>query len=300
MRGSGTITDPFIITTAAELWSTPDYGDSGLYFALGCDIDLNGCFDNSPVMPIPLECACLDGRGHRIRNLYANGASTNMSVFQIYDTCTEITIKNLIIENFKLSSQRVMFFAGNNCTLHLYNCTIGAHIGTTLTPSSRCSVMNKNGLRISADLCSFILRLTVSTPYNLFTDCTLERCQVRTEIISNTLASRSPSYDRYYLAYCDVTDCIFIIDLIPIAAASPQQYFLPVNQCVFRNSYFDFGSSDTTLFLWSISPTTPCFCIQRTPDTTTYTGTVKAYILTQQEAKSASYLHSIGFDVTEG
>ncbi|HPY83519.1 MAG TPA: hypothetical protein PLS20_00575 [Ruminococcus flavefaciens] len=299
MQGSGTISDPYIITNASELWSMPDYGDSSLYYALGCDIDLNGCFRNGNVTPIPLECAGLDGRGHRIRNLYMNDQTSELSAFLIYNTCREITIKDLIIENFKIAANKFSFFAGSNCNIRLYNCTIGAHIRANTNPASRSSFMSKNTVYIHAELCSFILRFFINTMFNVFVDAELKRCQVRSELICNNLPSQSASYDRYFMSYSTVNDCIFVIDLKPLTITTTLKYFLNLILCTIQNSYFDFSSSDTTQFMWNNIPNTTCFCIARTPDTTTYTGATRAYILTEAQAKDASYLESIGFDVTE-
>lgn len=299
MQGSGTISDPYIITNASELWSMPLYGDSSLYYALGCDIDLNGCFRNGNVTPIPLECAGLDGRGHRIRNLYMNDQTSELSAFLIYNTCREITIKDLIIENFKIAANKFSFFSGSNCNLKLYNCTIGAHIRSNANPTSRSSFMNKNSVYIHAELCSFILRIYANTAFNVFVDAELRRCQVRSELIYNSLSTQSPSYDRYFIAYSTINDCIFVIDLKPLSITASYKYFLNIIVSTVQNSYVDFSSSDTTQFIWNSSPNTPCFCISRTPDTTTYIGSTRAYILTEAQAKDVSYLESIGFDVTE-
>ena len=89
--GTGTMWDPYIITTGGQLLLAKDY--SGMYFALGGNIDLN----NKNWMPFEFN-GTLDGKGYTISNLYINRTDDYQGLFsKCSGTVSNLTVKNVNI-----------------------------------------------------------------------------------------------------------------------------------------------------------------------------------------------------------
>ena len=82
--GSGTQSDPYIITNRAELEAMAD--DLTAYYQLGNDIDLGG--STSPWTPVGTSSApfagSLDGRGYTIQNIYISSSDYYQGLFGIW------------------------------------------------------------------------------------------------------------------------------------------------------------------------------------------------------------------------
>lgn len=95
--GSGTQSDPYIITNRAELVSMAD--DLTAYYQLANDIDLGG--SGSPWTPIGSQSApfggTLDGNGHEIQNLVSSSGG-------IYGSVHSATIQNIGITGISINS----------------------------------------------------------------------------------------------------------------------------------------------------------------------------------------------------
>ena len=73
MTGTGTQTDPYIVSTLADLRTA--VGTAGAYVEMDPDastkiLDLNGSATNPVTQRLDINCASLAGNGWRIRNLY--------------------------------------------------------------------------------------------------------------------------------------------------------------------------------------------------------------------------------------
>jgi hypothetical protein len=89
--GSGTMWDPYIITTGGQLLLVKDYPSK--YFALGGNIDLN----NKNWLPFSFS-GTLDGKGYTISNLYINRTDDYQGLFsQCSGTVSDLTIKNVTV-----------------------------------------------------------------------------------------------------------------------------------------------------------------------------------------------------------
>ena len=99
MRGRGTASDPYIITSPAELYAMESVGSPGTYFALGCDIDLGGTPAEETFLPVVLNCRRLDGRGFRIRNILSVLHEGAVCIFLIPPAAESPALKDLVIEN---------------------------------------------------------------------------------------------------------------------------------------------------------------------------------------------------------
>ena len=90
--GTGTIWDPYIITTGGQLLLIKNY--SNKYFELGGNIDLN----NKNWLPFSFT-GTLDGKGYTISNLYINRTDGYQGMFsQCSGTVSDLTIKNVKID----------------------------------------------------------------------------------------------------------------------------------------------------------------------------------------------------------
>ena len=167
--GKGTKSDPYLISSAADLVSLADsvngnddlsYGSgsnvysktfSGEYFALQNDIDMSGV----EFTPIGNGfsyrfCGVFDGQGHTIKNLtVSTGSSGYAGLFGYADTTS--VIKNLTIENASISA--TSNYAGGVAAMS-YGEIEGCHVTGTITNTAiGCAGITASGMNISN--CSF-------------------------------------------------------------------------------------------------------------------------------------------------
>jgi hypothetical protein len=89
-QGSGTIADPYLITTPAQMDSVRKHATSGTKFKLMNDLDLTAVNWN----PIALMYAGFDGNGHKIKYSLTTSNQNSLGLFGI----STDTIKNLNVE----------------------------------------------------------------------------------------------------------------------------------------------------------------------------------------------------------
>ena len=112
--GTGTMWDPYIITTGGQLLLAKDY--SGMYFALGGNIDLN----NKNWLPFEFN-GTLDGKGYVISNLYINRTDDYQGLFsKCSGTVSNLTVKNVNINAPQCSYVGVISGSGGTFT----NCKV--------------------------------------------------------------------------------------------------------------------------------------------------------------------------------
>ena len=120
--GSGTVIDPYMITTPAEFHEIgDDSAHRNAYYELANDLDFNvspynqpgvgwgGGYWNSdpPNDPIDIDEGCVDGKGHTIHNLYTNYSSEglfyNLGVGNV--ALFGCTVKNLNFQSPRVYGQ---------------------------------------------------------------------------------------------------------------------------------------------------------------------------------------------------
>lgn len=94
-KGSGTLADPYQITTGGELLLIGSY--SSKYFVLKNDIDL----DNRNWMPVKFS-GNFDGGGHTISNLYVSRTNEKQGLFS--EIAVSSLVKNLTIKGVKIEA----------------------------------------------------------------------------------------------------------------------------------------------------------------------------------------------------
>ena len=125
MTGNGTSESPFKIETAEDFLSMGETGSPTAYYELANDINMDGDgnrrLQDNP--KITLNCASLDGKGHKIRNIMVIRPSYDFTVFSSVEGVTNIKVKNMTFENFNLTGKVPLFFGGV-CKYNLENCVI--------------------------------------------------------------------------------------------------------------------------------------------------------------------------------
>ncbi|MFB9278680.1 GLUG motif-containing protein [Cohnella cellulosilytica] len=99
--GDGTPDDPFQIATAEQLDEIRNYSSS--HFVLNEDIDLSTSSASSDWVPIPDFTGSLDGRGHRITNLYIQSTGNDVGLFAKVGTA----LSNGIVHNLEVHASQV-------------------------------------------------------------------------------------------------------------------------------------------------------------------------------------------------
>ena len=107
LNGSGTEEDPYVLSTLEELQTFRDdvnsgNNQSGIYFALGADIDLTNvtfgdCIGNNDEHPFS---GTFDGASHKIVGFKKSGENA----VALFSRVTNGTIKNLVLENVNVSA----------------------------------------------------------------------------------------------------------------------------------------------------------------------------------------------------
>lgn len=107
--GSGTPSDPYIITTALQLQKINENLEA--YYKLGANIDLNGIeFVSIGNETYPFK-GTLDGNGYKISNLNLNKNENNLGLFG-YNSGT---LKNIIVNNLNIiGANNIGVLAGYN------------------------------------------------------------------------------------------------------------------------------------------------------------------------------------------
>lgn len=99
LKGSGTQTDPYVITTAEQLQElNKQNGDVG-YVQLGADIDMSNIVLENKTYVIKKLTDEFDGKGHTISNLKLEGkANTNTGLIsELTGNITEVALENIDI-----------------------------------------------------------------------------------------------------------------------------------------------------------------------------------------------------------
>lgn len=309
MTGTGTQTDPYIITTADELYEMDTLGGASVYFKLGADIDFNGTAYAENYVSIPLKCKELDGDGHVIRNICATNMSGVASAFTIYNTATSSdiqTIKNLTLEGVYLKGNKTYFFASYNAsgTLVLSNCKIICRFTATtafLNGTYDYNCLMRDGARyIQADLCTFVLTADLQLPFPILAKGTASRCQFRLNI-SILNSDSGYSHREAFFYYTTMNDCYFFGELSQTLGTGDEGIVFAVGN-THSNCYQVIEYKNLKNALWNATIGSTCFYDNEAKGSAFVSNTAGTsynpdllYGLTTEQCKDAEYLKSIGF-----
>lgn len=315
MTGEGTQTNPYIITTADELYSMGTLGGTDVYFRLEADIDFNGTQYAETFEPIPLYCAELDGNGHTIRNIYCNSDST-VTVFSDMTSNTSAqtaVIKNLVIENTELVGADITFFAKNSGsvkgTIRLEGCCFS--IRFTLTAKVTNGSSSQKGLlhdiyRIpDVYMCTMKIEMKLVAGHPLIAKGTVNRSQfdVNVSFVDSRISSQG--YTALFSS-TDMTDTA-VFGRISADNTGTANCYHYADEGNHSNCYQAVEYNNISTLYWNSTIRTPCFynkdlaeCVtefSNSPSSGVNYSEVLA--LTTEQCKDAGYLRSAGF-ICEG
>lgn len=297
MHGTGTVSDPYIITTAAELMSMRFDGSAGAHFALGTDIDFNGCYHGAMPSTIETDCASLDGRGHRVRNLYISHASQSVSLFTLYG---DINIHDLYFENLRLTGSTVSLLSGGEYSAVLYRCAFSFRITAGASRSDGAGLINRDTVTVSADLCSFAGTINWNTVLAVMYGGEMRRSQWDTDIYAVNMGTVYQSNSESMFNSSSVTDCSFTGNMTITGTTASAKYYYMSKQSYFSNCYAMFCGMSTITLNWQQNILSRCFVNNDKRGSISFSVNTLVSKLTDEQCRDAAYLRSIGFDCTEG
>lgn len=303
MTGTGTQTDPYIITAAAELYEMETLGGEDVYFRLGADIDFNGTEYAENYVSIPLKCRELDGDGHVIRNIYSSDMSDKVSVFTLASNAQEL--KNLIFEEIYLTGKYPCFFSGSSSgTITMTNCTVSCHFKATSVVEnstySYFSLMNSSTAALNFELCTLIVKADLLKPYPIVAKGSANRTQFRLDYTA--LNSAGSTLGRFCLVYgVNMSDSYFFGKVSQTLGTGEEVIVFASggshSNCYQVVEYEKFGSAH-----WDSMLSSPCFYDAEVAGEGKVINTLASgyypenlYGLTTAQCRDAEYLKSIGF-----
>lgn len=301
MTGTGTQTDPYIITTADELYEMGTLGGASVYFKLGADIDFNGTAYAENYSPITFKCAEFDGDGHTIRNIYVTNSQGTATAFKGNSGAT-VSVKNVIFEGIYLTGTYTYLFYTDSASqvgkINMYNCRVVLHIrrsGSQLNGASDyLAVIDGGYSRVNLELCTFVINAYMASPFPLFAYCSLKRSQLRVDFTFDSL--NTTTYNRFAaLIHNTTAEDTYVFGKIKNQGASGDYYF--ANSGTHTNSYQVIEYENVANVYWNSSFSTPCFADSDVAGISVIDSgsTGKLYNLTTEQCKDAEYLKSIGF-----
>lgn len=305
MTGTGIQSDPYIITSAEELYEISSLGDGDTYFRLGSDIDFNGTPYAEKFEPIPVKFRELDGNGHCIRNIYINTLSS-ASVFNVIRNSNgaQTAIKNLTLENVSIMASYVNLFtsgSGSN-VVNLYGCTLLLDLSQNVAISSNSSygsLICNSYVTVNYELCTVSIKALMRNPFPLISRANFYRSHLCLDL---DIISGLSSYVQSVAVFDNskLTDS-YLTGSISYRDSGDVNYFQIANYlCVAQNFYMAIELVGRSMFYCDMSTKTDCFF-----DSELMNGAVhnqynssncnKFHALTTAQCKDADYLNSIGF-----
>ena len=315
MTGTGTQNDPFIITTAEELYSMETEGGEEIWFRLGNDIDFEQTQYSEDFRPIVLNCAGFDGNGKKLRNIVYSYPSGTASVFRIPSRAS-MSISGLTVENLIITGKTVAIFFGVTtlCELSLNGCTFTGYVSYGSESAQyivRKGLFHNDMVKISMELCTVALRIDFIKAIAMIGRGSVRHCQFRLDISTLTFSSPSDDADGLF-SETTVTDSYLFGNIRQrVPTETENSYFFSNSTSYFSNFYMvvTFGAGITNVY-WRGTFSTPCFYDS---EAAFADHTVTFYIdgsssspsrrnflaLTTAQAKDAAYLRSVGFSCEE-
>lgn len=305
MTGTGTQNDPYIITSADDLYSMETLGGNGVCFELGADIDLNGTPYAENYQPVPFNCASFDGKGHTIRNIYINLISGNAKVFNIYPQSDHnMMIQGLKLENIRAAGENVYIFnytsSGTAQHIHFYNCSFAFSIQRLNSSSaSDYSIFAGTILRPDIELCTITMNIYEGSSMPVFRSSTITRSHIDLHIKAENAAPSSPPPHIIISSY--ITDSYFS-GKIEGAAQTIASLSISDASTKYLNFYSRFEFERITNVYWDGIFYHSCFYDKELAGNITFarsnTSTLYEYYgLTTAQCKDPQYLEALGFMV---
>lgn len=185
MTGSGTSSNPFVITTAEDLYLVADEGSQSKYFKLGADIDFTGTSYAKNFSSLRIKFRSFDGCGHTIRGIYKNAVGSSFNLFNDSSTSNDyapVTIKNLTLEAEILADTiRIFNYTNTTSTYNITNCTF--ILNCTGGAPDTGGLINTDNLAVNFSYSTLILNADLSSARPLMMNGSFTGSQVRSDTV---------------------------------------------------------------------------------------------------------------------
>ncbi|MBQ8961183.1 MAG: hypothetical protein IJ071_08210 [Ruminococcus sp.] len=303
MTGTGTKLDPYVIMTAADLNQTETLGGSGVYFALGADIDLGSAPSGADFQPVVLNCAGFDGNGYALRNILAGIPGGSVSVFYVPEGITELSVTDLSLENAVIRGRSVALFrSAEECVLDLDHCQFlfMMSVHSNVTGGDEDGFFASQTLTVNMDLCTVAARINWNQQRMCMKWGTISHCQFRLEVESSRMTSTVGSAWALF-RYATVADTCFFIKLDDLRGPTVSKTMrIAYSETTFANCYFVIWSDTDIRVYIGGTMTSPSFYDAQAVGSAvidkSYTSdSYRLLGLTTAQCKDAAYLRSFGF-----
>lgn len=294
MTGTGTKTDPFVITTMEELMTMDEWSTRQSYAALGADFDFS---DIANPQPIHLKCMELDGCGHTIRGIYVTKPNDDVYILVFSDAKggSSFGLKNINIEAEAIA-KRFGFVCPEDLSNVVYttftNCNIKITVHEGTTTGNR--LFNSNGIVMTFNYCTVTINGTLYAEHELFGDCYLTGCQIMINIKIFGLYSTPFKSMKGIFESAKAVDTGFHgrYDKTPTI----ERIALFSGGGTFTNCYQAIEYPECNKVYWFGTIQSPCFYDAEKNSASMMTSAgIPVFALTTAQCKDAEYLSSIGF-----
>lgn len=296
MTGTGTQTDPYIVSSWGDFKTA--IATAGAYVVMDPDasakvIDLNGSAANPVTQRLDFNCASLAGNGWRIRNLYY---SSDMDHLLVSSGTCDHQIQDLHFDNLVCSNGSRSMMCMPRTTLTGCSFTGVKYF----TSSAYLLVAGSTSYSMTCRSCTFAMQhLGTGTPSGFATRCDFIDCNFQFDASINTEGGRQ----NKLFAYSGLTDCLMrgsialnptgVNGLLYITDANK-----PMKNCFIAVDLTNASDYNIVLYPGNAAATTCVVSDLIDSSITCNVGTNVQYV-TAAQGKSADYLNSIGFPVSE-
>jgi len=332
LQGTGTELDPFLITSLSELRT--EVTDAAAYYKVTQNLDVRGTQYEAEWLECTLACLQLDFDNKELKNVTT---AQNNHLFRF--NCKTVTLINFKLVNCVNSKalfahSTTKYDALTNLTILNSSFSVKWYANNVLSNST-----TEYGLfgtkYVNIDTCVFNLELHGLTKYILRSDLNVNRCHF---ILKGSIDLTPSEYERFrgswdwsytFFKLSNICTKIYVTGTLKINCPSAQDFHF--FQSTYNTNYSEYGNRayfaqcyvhmtlditvpfDTTqkFDMWRYQTTfetsAPPASWMAIGDMIVHGGVLnslpneyaRVYLVTKEQAKSASYLSGIGFDVSE-
>ena len=191
--GSGTQSDPYIITNRAELEAIAN--DLSAHYALANDIDLGGSSDpwDTPIGSFAAPfTGNLDGRGHILKNMYFHG-TYNGGSYGFFNTIAGATIINIAFDNVDIDIVQNTYFVIINGNRYS-SCGILSAFCISNTYIDSIWIRGTIHAKTTAPDCNYVTTVFGSIDTNVYNTRGVSVSNIWTDIDAYNVATRYGGY----------------------------------------------------------------------------------------------------------
>ena len=307
MTGTGTQNDPYIISSADDLYAMKTVGGNGVYCELGADIDFNGTPYAEHFETIPINCAYFDGKGHTIRNIYIQQLTGSAKLFAVsQQTSLKVYVSGLKLENIDVAAENIYIFnnvvtTGSAQRISFYNCSFAFRLRrNNSSTGADYSFICGNYINPDFELCSIALDIIAGSSMPLIKNGTLKRSHIDLQMKVRNAASGAQTHLLYSTA---VTDS-YITGKIESLSEPITNFYISDASSKYINFYSVLEFDELTNIYWDGIFNRACFYDKEVAENRTFSRASSStlyeyYGLTTAQCKDPAYLMALGF-IVEG